>query len=357
MSLTESPPTPEYIFRGHTDQINTLEFYHNNSRLLSGDEGGNFIIWDMKTRRSLAIFKAHSEGILKVTGWMDKLISHGRDNLILMWKDVSNLLNDSTTESIKPILRISVNSLNFCQFSMCPKGSEEIYIAVPNLTDSSGIDIWELTSQRRLVDGIGLDKIYSQKGYCMALKLFDKSSKGLASNQAYYILAAYENGGVYLWEVDCSTGLKKACWNQTEHSESALSVDISQNWAFAISVAGDNKIVKYKFAESIDQPPKISQVTIKTPGISYVCIRSDAKIFATAGWDSKVRVFSAKTLKPLAILSYHTQSIQTLAFSHVKSDVEKEPENSENSSNETEEPKNYLVVGGKDARISLWEIY
>jgi len=28
--------TPKYILRGHEDQINNLEFYENNTRLISG---------------------------------------------------------------------------------------------------------------------------------------------------------------------------------------------------------------------------------------------------------------------------------------------------------------------------------
>lgn len=35
----------------------------------------------------------------------------------------------------------------------------------------------------------------------------------------------------------------------------------------------------------------------------------------TSGWDGKLRVFSAKTLKPLAILQYHAQQATTVAFS------------------------------------------
>jgi hypothetical protein len=34
--MSATPPTPIYIFRGHEDQINNLEFYQNNTKLTSG---------------------------------------------------------------------------------------------------------------------------------------------------------------------------------------------------------------------------------------------------------------------------------------------------------------------------------
>jgi len=56
----------------------------------------------------------------------------------------------------------------------------------------------------------------------------------------------------------------------------------------------------------------------------------------------RIRVFS-KSLKPLAILSYHNESIYALAFSTILSNEDID--------------KHYLVGAGKDKRISLWEIY
>lgn len=50
----------------------------------------------------------------------------------------------------------------------------------------------------------------------------------------------------------------------------------------------------------------------------------------------RIRVFSMKSMKPLAILSYHRDSVYSLDFS--KSD-------------------NLLVASSQDNRISLWNIY
>jgi len=44
------------------------------------------------------------------------------------------------------------------------------------------------------------------------------------------------------------------------------------------------------------------QVTLKAKGVSDIAVRQDARVFATAGWDNKIRVFSCKTCAPLAVL-------------------------------------------------------
>jgi len=41
---------------------------------------------------------------------------------------------------------------------------------------------------------------------------------------------------------------------------------------------------------------------VKQQGIADICIRQDQRLFATAGWDGKIRVFHYKKQKALAVL-------------------------------------------------------
>ncbi|RMX47933.1 hypothetical protein pdam_00005379 [Pocillopora damicornis] len=77
------------------------------------------------------------------------------------------------------------------------------------------------------------------------------------------------------------------------------------------------------------------EIELKNPGIASVKIRKDRKILATGGWDGRIRIYSWKTLKPLAYLSYHTQTINTVDFSEDLCDHGQ-----------------LLAAGGKDSRIS-----
>ncbi|CAG8519492.1 5593_t:CDS:2 [Paraglomus brasilianum] len=331
MSSSGLPPSPIYVFRGHSDSVNTLLFYNDNTRLISGDAEGNVTIWDIQSRRPMVRFKAHENSILAVDVWKDKLLSHGRDNKIHIWD-----LNEDFNQSPKLYKTVSTNSLGFCRLATCPKDEGDLLIAVPGSADSATIDVKGVI-QQNLFESIGIDDKESN-GSCMALKLFSYS---VSPNQ-YLLMAAYENAQVILWKLDEESHAVTQLWAVKEHNESVMGLDVSNDTKYAISVAGDNKIVKYRFKDSLNETPQVYSVSIKYPGIADVKIRSDGKIFATAGWDAKIRVFS-KSLKPLAILSYHNESIYALAFSTILSNEDID--------------KHYLVGAGKDKRISLWEIY
>lgn len=81
-------------------------------------------------------------------------------------------------------------------------------------------------------------------------------------------------------------------------------------------------------------------VTLVNPGVSQLCGRGDGKLLASAGWDHRVRVFGWKKLRPLAVLQYHSDMVQSVAFS------------------DHQDPRQRLLAAGsKDQRISLWSIY
>lgn len=82
------------------------------------------------------------------------------------------------------------------------------------------------------------------------------------------------------------------------------------------------------------------QVALVNPGVSQLCLRPDGKLLASAGWDHRVRLFGWKKLRPLAVLQYHSDVVQSVAFS------------------DHQDPRQRLLAAGsKDQRISLWSVY
>ena len=103
----------------------------------------------------------------------------------------------------------------------------------------------------------------------------------------------------------------------------------------------------------------VDKIALNHGGVSDVKVRSDRKLFASAGWDkrlishlppfdisaklpsplfSSVRLFAWNHVKPLAILKHHTAAVNCLSFSPVPND-------------------NLLVCGSADGRISCWELF
>jgi len=137
-------------------------------------------------------------------------------------------------------------------------------------------------------------------------------------------------------------------------------------------------------------------VQTKHAGQQSLRVRSDGRIFATAGWDSRIRVYSAKTLKELAVLKWHKEGVYAVDFAEVLEDeahdisasgksvgggvregdkgVEDQPSSNtdlvaQNQSGggllsrlqqqreEKMRRKHWIAAGAKDGKVSLWEIY
>lgn len=137
--------------------------------------------------------------------------------------------------------------------------------------------------------------------------------------------------------------------------------------------------------------PKISIPTLHTAplkltnthhsGQQSIALRLDGKIFATAGWDGRARVYSAKTLKEVAVLKWHKEGVYAVGFADVLEDNKEGGERDEGKGGEGEEGEgqeitrktgaltvaqkrikeatrtHWIAVGGKDGKVSLWDIY
>ncbi|KAI8146390.1 WD40-repeat-containing domain protein [Fennellomyces sp. T-0311] len=316
-----SAPTPAYIFRGHKSSVNAVTFFDNDQYIASCDADGVVCIWKMRTRRSVLEWKAHDRDCLQVhilEG--NKLISQGRDNAIHVWQ----LSLDERCEA-NLIHSIEYYSLSFCRLSVC-QTSDDTLICLPLRGDTSMVDIYSMKQEKWVMQRIG-DKD-EKHGLCMAVQLFCKENH-------LYILVGYEDGSVALW-VSYLYEQTSLVWQVKEHTAPVLHLRVDRTTCFAISTAADNQIVKYELSQD---HPVVSKTNIKKSGLAAVDIRVDGKIFATAGHDGRIRIFSCKSLKPLAILSYHRESVYAVAFG---SAMEKD---------------HWVVGGSKEARISLWTIY
>jgi WD40 repeat protein len=140
-------------------------------------------------------------------------------------------------------------------------------------------------------------------------------------------------------------------------------------------------------------------INTKHHGQQSLRIRSDGRIFATAGWDSKVRVYSVKTMKELAVLKWHQVGCYAVAFSDLTAPStlsdsgsrptqtqDTTPPNPSQASERSEAPHpeiipkdtrtlvktttsvkdrriaqaksaHWLAAGAKDGKVSLWDIY
>ena len=116
-------------------------------------------------------------------------------------------------------------------------------------------------------------------------------------------------------------------------------------------------------------------MTTHHTGQQSLVIRSDGKILATSGWDGRIRIYSTKNLKELAVLKWHKDGCYAVDFAIVgvaedavtarTDDVDMQGSSGAAGTGMTvsaarekrEMARHWVGAGGKDGKVTLWEVY
>lgn len=202
------------------------------------------------------------------------------------------------------------------------------------------------------------------------------------------IIAGYESGHTTVSQLATtakqwnSSGLpllsssngEQKTWQTTylsqPHTQPLLSLSIATDFTYYLTSSADSVIAKHMIPTTIpvqttptpSLPHKTNQT--KHSGQQSLRIRNDGKIFATAGWDARVRVYGCKSLREVAVLKWHQEGCFAVAFATVDvADGGKEEDGSGKLVSVKEqrvkraEKAHWIAVGSKDGKVSLWEIY
>ncbi|PSS05322.1 WD40-repeat-containing domain protein [Coniella lustricola] len=455
----ELPPQPKAILRGHKAQIHAVVFIRSNERLLTGDADGFVAAWDLTTMRPRAVWQAHDSTILGLAGWgTDKVITHGRDNKLIVWRlsaaDESSMSTSLPLEVApeprsKPWMlhMLPVNTMNFCAFACSPASpasalastshsapQTDLLVAVPNTLASEAIDVYTLPSQSR----IHTVRLGGEHGMAMALRLTWLSN-------VLTLIVGYEDGLTVVTQLG-DDGSWHVIYRVQCHKQPVLSLDIAPSLEYFLTSSADATIAKHPLptpqreAEEVpsydsgqashhtDEPEKMAAslfetdarepgqdtpvsllsaalasrsraadlrvakspivetqplrvINTKHSGQQGLRLRSDGRVFATAGWDSKVRVYSAKTMREVAVLKWHPVGCFTVAFADIttanfgnETAARSESSIGEDASEHAVAPRaldmtvkgrrihqaktaHWLAAGSKDGKVSLWDIF
>ncbi|KAI1748436.1 WD repeat-containing protein [Xylaria castorea] len=366
-------------------------------------------------------------------------------------------LDDTAPERPQPwILHIlEINTMNFCSFAQCSPTqdvdlavSDELLVAVPNTLATEAVDIFHLPSQSRL-STVHLGSKTEKKGMVMALSLFWR-------RESLILLAGYENG-LAIVARRRHGGAWDILYKYQAHSQPILSLDFAPDKDYFLTSGADAIIAKHPIPNANSATPPVpgfkrteesepgrdrkepeepthTNTSLPSTGLASTStsnfetrprglpkkvtaaaasplkiidtkhsgqqglqIRSDGRIFATAGWDSKVRVYSAKTMTELAVLKWHDVGCFAATFSmldvgqkHAFDNSQDKPGKGETKGQTTPlndaivtgtketaiatasrpgelsvkdrriqmaKEAHWLAAGSKDGKISLWDIY
>ncbi|OJD24062.1 hypothetical protein ACJ73_04578 [Blastomyces percursus] len=393
------------------------------------------------------------------------VFTHGRDHKLRVWRlnlaDEDGLNKELPVDESKSaqsqnqpwmLHSLSVNALNFCAFALCrifsdkkvtsdaqPEDSQQssstrdtqlpegesskpphvFFLAVPNAFNSGGIDIFHLPSEKR-VSTIFPDPSVNT-GMVMALELFRAPQGNLC------LVSGYEDGRVMVHRERSPGAVEKVSFDQPQswsweriytshpHSQPVLSIALSplekQKDRFFLSSSADAILAKHPIPITVaPSMPSISSKTdtplkllnTKHAGQQSLQIRNDGKLSATAGWDGRIRVYSCKNMRELAVLKWHKKGCYAVAFADIGDSNENDANNNAamesnaavNTDNTNAAPgstgdtntkpesmalnlahplgslaaikerrskqaqfTHWLAAGSKDGKISLWDIY
>ena len=376
------PAKPAYVLRGHTAQIHSLHFFRQNLRLLSGDADGWVVLWNIPIKRPVAVWKPHSGTVLGLSSWGDdRVITHGMDNKLCVWQlreaDESSLskvlpVEDAMTERKQPWLlhSLPVNALNFCTFAMCHESTIEatrdskvdahvtVLIGVPGVQDGM-INVSRLPSEERVAT-IPTPKD-TNTGMLMAIGLHHSNNQGLT------IVAGYESGHACVWRKNAA-GMWQTMYMHKSHSQPILSLAIAPSLGFFYTSAADAIVARHTLSGDSTAP---KTVQTKHAGQQSLRVRPDEKLFATAGWDGRVRVYGAKGLHELAVLKWHKEGCYALDLACIDtpaaknttveaspdSNIQQRPPTVSQLREQKAQKTHWLAAGSKDGKVSLWDVF
>ena len=179
------------------------------------------------------------------------------------------------------------------------------------------------------------------------------------------VAAGYESGHVALWRHNPTTNKWETSHLHKPHSQPVLSLDMAASIGCFFSSSADAIVARHPLLGNGETETKALQT--KHAGQQSLSVRGDGKIFATAGWDGRVRVYAAKGLKELAVLKWHKEGCYATAFADIL-DAQSETSDDDGTVARRErtvaqqrafksQSTHWLAAGSKDGKVSLWDIY
>lgn len=222
---------------------------------------------------------------------------------------------------------VPCGTFTFCRMSLLNlKESFKVMLAYPSSNIENSINV-VMIQNNDYRSYLLKDLMTQSAGMCLFTKL-----KQLKDSRII-LICGYESGKVLV--INCENGqvlLEKKCFEDGESCTDADLYEGVENTDISLVVVGTGKTIKIiKGFNNLS-----STITLPFPGCNSLSIRSDGKLFVTGGWDCKLRFFSLKSLKLLAVLDYHFDAI---------SDVKIREEDSS------------IVAACSDGTISIWTLF
>ena len=368
-----TPPPPYTILRGHGHEVSVVRFQPwavEPMHLISGDVSGCCHFWNVLTRRSLVSFRACDEhqSVLEVCSpspsAADTIITfvfitcrfpqkekkkkfltfifsyrQAKEGTVRIWSLAEGAARVSE--------QWNTRAISLGHMAACCNG-ERMRIATP-LENGSDVGVFDGTGKLCMTISPALTGAgaFGQKsgGMAMACSWLDNTEK---------LLVAYEDGTVRCYDTSGSSTMplfSRRTKAEPTESDTCTSLAIMPHlpsadgapsgWRCVLGTAGPSVSV-FDIDPGSSAITEIAECKLPRNGVNDVAVRRyDGKIFASAGWDHRVRIFALgcgthSRVRPLAVLRFHSESVTSVDFA----------------------PKDSILASGsRDTSIALWKLY
>ncbi|KAH0794912.1 guanine nucleotide-binding protein subunit beta-like protein 1 [Histomonas meleagridis] len=289
------PPPPVAVLRGHKSSVTSLCFIPD--RLISASSGCELFIWDIQSRRIISTLhksEENDDGFLRAVANDKTIYVNSRLGRIFSYDMNGQLIKEISTGIT-------------AGFAGCRLQGTDLLFA-----DAFNGRVYVYDTNQGTHFPI-LD--YKNHGMIMDISVFNE-----------YFSLALEDSTVVVYD---SRNTAEPVWSHEMKLKDPI---------ISLATVNENKcVVGSSQKEVYEVTPTGKSVFYEMPhaGVDDIAIRCDGRIWATAGWDGRVRLFDAKKKIPLAVLKHHRGGIHTVAFAQ----------------------DGLLASGGDDRGIAIWSLY
>ncbi|KAI9477311.1 Astra associated protein 1 Asa1 [Coemansia sp. RSA 990] len=331
---------PDFVFRGHQSAVNCVHFMCDSRFLVSGDQDGKLIIWNMLLKRQLtSITTAHSGAILAISSTETTIITQGRDNKLCLWL----LEAQEFSGTLKLQCTLDIESMNFCKFSSASK-----WIVGLVAGDTANAFIYDVEQDKRLTFSIERNS-FTRMGnrqdtpMCLLLSCTDKLE----------LLVGYESNTLQGIELFVQEDTVDSCIKYTvdlPHKEPLMSIDMDIQKQLIYTCAADNN-VSCLAAES-GNGKVIRTAQLSHSGSSHIRCFASANVVAVAGWDYALHLFTCD-LNPIQDVCFHRAALTCVDMSSNCKQPLPGIDNELAQQRWMSQPQ-WIAIASRDSRISLW---
>lgn len=313
------PPDPVYCLKAKDLSAFHSLCFHTSERLYSGNVHGKVQLWDLQTNRSTYQLSVGKSPIVGLAHTEDALITQEKEGAVKLWELTNSayvLRHETTTDHV-----------GFCRFVL-----HNDTVIIPRGEANIAILCGQTFAERQLLNPAAAEPKLPPLGTVMCLL-------PVVIKEKAYLFTAYEVGILVLWDLE---SYKPISHLQVCPNECLMAVDYDAFNNRGVCGGTSDKI----FVFTVDRPSmelrQESEICIKNAGISRLKIRKDLKVFVSTGRDGRIRIFSWKSRRSLAVLTEHHNEVLDVVYSEEKVSMWKAV---------------IMAAAGTDGKISLWSLY